>query len=279
MTPLRTHNAALSNASLALVLLMASSCSSVNRERVCDEPSQCVRDGVQGSCVQPGFCAFEDTECDSGLRWDSTARDSFADQCVGDETGEPGDAGGRNECGGITVLTGQAGDACGVCDTGTLSCAGENAFSCDNELALEMSVTTQGDVSASAEFSSSYRATKAVDLDESTSWFSSGPEGNPTEFIWTGAQDDCFTNVKIVGNGGNSNSGFRTDFGFGEATVQVLDNSDNVVYSNSVNLDGTPDPTIDLAPNTLGRKIRLLLSGHESDDCGGFGELYITATR
>ena len=259
------------------LVLMAASCS-VNREKACELPTECVRDGVQGSCVLPGFCAFDDSGCDSGLRWDSTAQDSFANQCVGDEGGA-GDAGGRNECGGLAVLSGQVGDACGLCDSGILSCDGENAFACDGEVGLEMSVTTQGEVNASAEFNSSYRATKAVDLDESTSWFSAGPEGTPTEYTWTGAQDDCFTRIKIVGNGGNSESQFRTNYGFGEATVQVLDSSDTVVFSNSVDLSGTPDPTIDLAPNTLGRKIRLLLSGHESDDCGGFGELYITATR
>jgi hypothetical protein len=259
---------------IAFAALAAGSCSSLERELVCEAQSQCVRDGVQGTCVMPGHCAFEDTQCDSNLRWDSTARDSFAGQCVESE-----DVGDPNECGGTTVLTDKVGDACGLCDTGTLSCDGGDAFKCDDEADLEMSVTTQGSVTASTEFSSDYRANLAVDLDESTSWFSSGPEGQPTDYTWTATRDECFTNLKIVGNGGHSNSSFRQDFGFGEVTVQVLDASDEVVFSQSMNLDGTPDPTLDLSPNTLGRKVKLLFSGHESDDCGGFGELYVTATR
>lgn len=259
---------------IALAALTSAACSSLEREVVCDSPNQCVRDGVQGSCVMPGHCAFEDTGCDSNLRWDTTARDSFAGQCVEDE-----DIGEPNGCGGTTVLTGSFGDSCGLCDTGTLSCDGPNAYKCDGEDSLEIPVTTQGSVTASAEFSNDYRAELAVDLDESTSWFSSGPEGTPTDFTWTATRDECFSHLKIVSNGGHKNASFQEDYGFGEVTVQVLDDSDEVVYSQSMNLDGTPDPTIDLDPNVVGRKVKLLFSGHESDDCGGFGELYVTATR
>ncbi len=262
------------SAAALLCLVLGGSCTTFDRELVCAASKQCVRDGVQGSCVAPGHCAFEDSQCASMLRWDSSARESFAGQCLVEDDVEE-----LNVCGGLPILSGQPGDACGLCMSGQTACDGKNAFKCEGEWELEMAVTAQGSVSASAEFSSDYLAVKAIDLDESTSWFSAGPEATPTEYLWTGTRDDCFTHIKVVGNGGHSNSSFRTDYGFGEATVQVLSMADEVVYSKSVDLSGTPDPTIDLDPDTLGRKVRLLLSGHESDDCGGFGELYVTATR
>ncbi len=268
--PHKAHFCALAFATAALL----GSCTSFDRELVCSASSACVRDGVQGSCVDPGHCAFDDGNCGSGLRWDISARDSFAGQCVTEEDVEE-----LNACGGLTLLATQPNTACGLCASGMNQCEGKEAVVCMDEWDLEMSVTAQGSVSASAEFSNDYKAIKGADLDESTSWFSTGPGATPTDYTWVGTRDDCFTHIKVVGNGGNSNSTFRTDFGFGEATVQVLTEADEVVYSKSVDLSGTPDPTIDLDPNVMGRKIKLLLSGHESDDCGGFGELYITATR
>ena len=258
---------------IALAALLGS-CTTYEREFVCTASTQCLRDGVAGSCVEPGHCAFEDSQCGSGLRWDQSARDSFASDCVTSENVEE-----LNACGGLGILPLAPGVACGLCNTGMSACDGKEAVICENELDLEMSITQQGSVSASAEFGNDYVAIKAADLDESTSWFSTGPEATPTEFLWVGTRDDCLTHIKVVGNGGHSNSSFRTDFGFGEATVQVLTEADEVVYSKSVDLTGTPDPNIDLDPNVMGRKIKLLLSGHESDDCGGFGEIYITATR
>ena len=253
---------------------MLGSCTTFDRGLVCTDTAQCVRDGLQGSCVEPGHCAFEDGNCDSGLRWDESASDAFAKLCVKAEDIEE-----RNACGGLTVLATGPGEFCGLCASGMTQCEGQEAVKCTGEVDLEQGITQQGTVSASAEFDTEYVAIKAADLDESTSWFSNGPEATPTEYSWVGPRNDCITHIKVVGNGGHENASFRQDFGFGEATVQVLNAADEVVFSQNVDLSGTPDPTIDVDPDAVGNKVKLLFSGHESNDCGGFGELYVTATR
>jgi hypothetical protein len=47
----------------------------------CAEDAECVADGVQGSCVEPGYCAFEDPDCPSGLRFGAHAG-TLSDACV-----------------------------------------------------------------------------------------------------------------------------------------------------------------------------------------------------
>jgi len=68
---------------------------------------------------------------------------------------------------------------------------------------------------------------------------------------------------------------FRTGYGFGWVTVQVLDAQGNVVFEESASLEGTPDPDIRVTPNMIGRSVRFIFTGGEAPDCGGFGELKI----
>ncbi len=274
----QTHIFTLHPLAIAIAIALAAmlgSCTTFDRQLVCTGAEQCVRDGVQGSCVEPGHCAFEDGSCDSGLRWDETASDVFAKTCVeADEIAE------RNACGGLTVLSTGPDEFCGLCNSGMTQCAGQEAVECMGEVNLEQGITQQGSVSASAEFGAEFVAIKSADLDESTSWFSSGPEATPTAYNWVGPRNDCITHIRVVGNGGHENPTFSMgEFGFGEATVQVLNASNDVVFSEAVDLSGTPDPTIDVDPNAVGNQVRLLFSGHENPTCGGFGELYVTATR
>lgn len=49
---------------------------------VCSADSQCLRDGHEGVCVEPGFCAFEDPQCPSSLRFGEHAASGLVDQCV-----------------------------------------------------------------------------------------------------------------------------------------------------------------------------------------------------
>jgi hypothetical protein len=49
----------------------------------CAQDSQCTRPGVAGTCEPTGHCAFPDTSCASGQRYDNSAG-SLASQCVGD---------------------------------------------------------------------------------------------------------------------------------------------------------------------------------------------------
>lgn len=48
----------------------------------CDEDSQCEREGERGVCRDPGWCAYADGECPSGLRYSPIASDDLASTCV-----------------------------------------------------------------------------------------------------------------------------------------------------------------------------------------------------
>ena len=138
----------------------------------------------------------------------------------------------------------------------------------------------EGSVQASTTFSG-FPASLAVDEDDGSAWFSTGPEpgGVPTTYLWTGAQDDFIAYIDILNNAFLADRSFRTGFGFGTVTVQVLDASGAVVYEATEDLAGTPDPDVYVTPNVVGRSVRLLFLGHESVDCGGFSELEIGVYR
>jgi hypothetical protein len=121
----------------------------------------------------------------------------------------------------------------------------------------------------------------ATDGDLSTSWFSAGAikgDSNPT-YVWTGEQDDFIASIELISNRNHQVAAFRTGYGFGSVTVQVLDAQGNVVFEEGASLDGTPDPDLTFTPNAVGRSIRFIFSGGEAPDCGGFGELKIHAVR
>ena len=56
-------------------------------------------------------------------------------------------------------------------------------------------------------------------------------------------------------------------------------NKDNLVFEEKVNLDGTPDPDVHVVPNVVGQWIRLIFTGHEVNDSGGFAELKVGVVR
>lgn len=138
----------------------------------------------------------------------------------------------------------------------------------------------EGSVQASTTFSG-FPTSLSVDGNLGSSWFSTGPEpgGVPTTFLWTGAQDDFIASIDVLSNAFNSEPSFRTGFGFGTITVQILDAGGAVVYEAIQDIAGTPDPNVHLEPNILGRSVQLLFLGHESAECGGFSELEIGVYR
>ena len=84
----------------------------------------------------------------------------------------------------------------------------------------------------------------AVDGDTSTSWFSAGTLGgdsNPT-YVWTGLQDDFIASIDLISNREHQVVDFRTGYGFGGVTIQVLDAQGNVVFEESATLDGSSRP-------------------------------------
>lgn len=147
--------------------------------------------------------------------------------------------------------------------------------------APEVEITKEGSVHASTT-SPGYPAELSIDGDPTTSWFSTGPEPNavPTRYEWTHSRDDLITTVYLHGNGENATPDFRTGYGFGKVTVQVLDGGGNLVFEQKdIPLPGSPDPDVTVHPNVAGRTIVLLFSGHESPDCGGISELQVKADR
>ncbi|MEM9189716.1 MAG: hypothetical protein AAGF12_11105 [Myxococcota bacterium] len=279
---------------VGLALVALSGCSSFPSSFSCSSNVQCTRGNSVGSCVSGG-CAFPDSTCGTGLRFDDSAEGPMSGSCVlggvpdasGNGDGGPNDAvsegpASRNLCGGSTDLPARPGDACGLCLMGTFACDGTETLRCENEPSIELDITDMGEVSASTTFSSRYPARLSIDGSLQTSWFSAGSQAEATgrsTYIWDIAQDECIVGVSITGNERNSNSSFREDFGFEQVTVQVLDADDNVVSSQAGNLNGTPDPPVDVAPNVTGRAVQLEFNGHESSDCGGFSELIVTVAR
>lgn len=141
-------------------------------------------------------------------------------------------------------------------------------------------IASEGRVEASSIYDSTFPASLAVDGNLGTSWFSAGPEGDGTStYTWTGLQDDFIGSIELISNRENQVVKFRTGYGFGGVTVQVLDAQGNVVFEEGASLDGTPDPDIRVTPNVVGRSIRFIFTGSEALDCGGFGELKIGAVR
>ncbi|HLF74703.1 MAG TPA: protein kinase [Anaerolineales bacterium] len=141
-------------------------------------------------------------------------------------------------------------------------------------------IASEGTVQASSIYNADFPASLAVDGDPTTSWWSAGPEGNgTTTYIWTGVRDDFIAAIELISNRENEVVAFRTEYGFAEVTVQVLDARGTLVFEESANLDGTPDPDVHVFPNVVGRSIRLIFTGSEAPDCGGFGELKIGAVR
>ena len=276
---------------LALLTLTAASavavcglagCSTFPEAFTCTSNSQCTRQNNTGMCIN-NACAFNDLGCRSGLSYDSTAPGGIAGDCVTDgirDSGTGDDSGGLlNDCGGTTTLPGRIFDPCGACGLGHYECETNESLHCVNDRTDRQIITTAGTVSASSIYSSSYPASDAVDGDLTTSWFSGGSDadGSESRFDWTLTDPECIVGMNFTGNGRHPE--FPTNYGFGSMTVQVLDAAGGVQYSRVLDLEGTPDPGVNLEFDAYGVKLRLLFTGHESPDCGGFAELAVTVAR
>jgi hypothetical protein len=117
-----------------------------------------------------------------------------------------------------------------------------------------------------------------VDLDPTTSWFSKGPHTPETisDYTWATSAATEISAVVIINNTKNTTADFQTGFGFGQVTIEVL-RAGEVVLTTTYPLEGDPDPQLvaELPPGTVGDTVHLALAGHESLDCGGFGELLV----
>lgn len=249
---------------------------SADRTFACTENADCVRSGVEGQCLVPGHCVFGDGDCESGMRWDSTAPANRADTCV--EPGEP-DGEEANACGGRTLLPGSEGDACGLCNSGILACDGPEAFACVDEPTISEPLSPEGSAASSIfgdgdDFISSL----AIDGDLTTSWFSDGVEDDDTAtFEWIGGAEECIGRIEFDGN--DEHPDFSENFGFETVTVRVLRGNGEVVFSQEQDLSGTPDPAFSMDVGVIGHDVELVFEEPEDDACGGFSELRVFSLR
>jgi hypothetical protein len=69
-----------------LALLVVAGCDTRDHVYACHDDTNCVVDGVQGRCFAAGagrsYCAFGDSKCPSGYRWDDSAPKVIDMQCV-----------------------------------------------------------------------------------------------------------------------------------------------------------------------------------------------------
>src|SRR6266508_324526 len=141
-------------------------------------------------------------------------------------------------------------------------------------------IASEGSVDASSIYDATFPASLGVDGDLTTSWFSAGPDADGSStYVCTGLLDDFIASIDLISNRENKVVDFRTGYGFGSVTIQVLTSDDQLVFEQTVNLDGTPDPDVHVTPNVVGRWIHMIFTGSEALDCGGFAELRIGAVR
>lgn len=55
---------------------------------MCSTDAQCVRSGEAGLCIEPGWCAFPDGECDTGYRFAAQAEPGLENECLPFEPGD-----------------------------------------------------------------------------------------------------------------------------------------------------------------------------------------------
>jgi alpha-tubulin suppressor-like RCC1 family protein len=68
------------------IAVVLSSCGG-HSQYSCTASNQCVDQGMQGTCEPSGFCAFPDTSCPSGDRYEPNAGTGLGGQCVAPGTG------------------------------------------------------------------------------------------------------------------------------------------------------------------------------------------------
>ena len=76
-----TPSSARSRLGLALVV-MTLGCT-IGNVKLCNDDSECVRAGEQGSCEATHYCSFHAQDCQSGNRYGPAAGGELANACVG----------------------------------------------------------------------------------------------------------------------------------------------------------------------------------------------------
>ena len=245
----------------------------------CNDDTVCVLNNVQGTCHIPtNTCVYPGPECESELR---DGHGNCVDTIGMGGTDDPTSVEASNS----DSMASMSSTTVDPSETSTSAEPSTSAASVDPDTSTSgsaecagggMDITDAGVVGASTVFDG-FPPILSADDDLSSSWFSTGPDTQPTAYSWTLNDERCISQVKLIGNALHSNPAFREGFGFGGVTVKVLDRNSELVFTQSRPLEGTPDPdvTVDTG-GVLGSRVVLEFTGHENADCGGFSELEIT---
>ena len=144
-------------------------------------------------------------------------------------------------------------------------------------LAPAVNVATRGSATASSDTGGLYPASLAVDGDPTTSWFSSGSnhDGPVTTYTWTGPQNFHISSIAIIGNENNSIVAFRNGFGYASSEIQVFNSAGTMTYDQKFAGPGPASTDVHATVNATDQTVKVLLSGGQAADCGGFAELQI----
>jgi hypothetical protein len=230
---------------------------------VCSDDVVCVLNNVQGHCdLGLNTCVYYSPACMSQYRDGhgncvtttmpiSTGVDSTSDASTSDEVG--------SSSSGLLSAGSSFGTTFGI--------------DCDGQ---ETNITNEGD-GMSLSTASGFTEAMALDGIESTSWFSAPVGGGlPAEFVWATAGEHCVTRIEIDGNGMHANPDWREDTGFGSVRVRVISIDSEVVFEETHQLGGTPDPSKIIATDdAVGNRVVLQFFDPESPLGGGFSELRV----
>lgn len=162
------------------ILVLAVGCS--NPAYVCTSSSQCVADGVDGTCQPEGYCSFPDPACDSGERFEADAGDALGGTCV--STLPSCGAIGGACCPGETPCLDNL-----FCDAGTCTqCATDVAFGHFHTCLLR------------------YDGTVWCTGDNTDGELGNGAFGGLPSNTWTQARDEAntpITDATVIGTGGH----------------------------------------------------------------------------
>ena len=260
---------------------------------VCESDAVCVLQGVQGTCdPATSRCVYRSVDCaglESSEGWVDgngncvPAPSSSVGPSPTSSTTDPSGANGTTTAPGTsTTDDSTTSTTTPVDDESSSEGAAEESSSSDGMTSGEgcttapADITDQGTVMASSTFSG-YSVMESVDGLLSTSWFSAGPEGGggPSIYAWNTVTDRCIERIEVDDNSMHDIEEFQTGYGFGSATVRIVQD-DLVVFEQLVELPGSPDGpfTIDTG-GIVGSRVLLELGGHENAECGGFSELRV----
>lgn len=160
--------------------------------------------------------------------------------------------------------------------TASESSSSSGSVECDARLD---NLTDIGTVSASSVFTG-FPSALSVDGDQSTSWFSRGSDfkgdDNPSTYTWEIGATRCISSIILRNNSANTNPDFQQGYGFQSVTVRVFVGVGELVYEETFELPGTPDPLVTVETgDVIGSRIVIQWDGHENPSCGGFSELEV----